>query len=131
MSLEHALAARLQDVIPAGVEVRVVTAGVGVFFAGSDWGSITLGSYEDYGEDPAFWAERVLDNVQDFVIEFFTHTGWPPIDSAAPNARQHAAQLPEPGAEVRGGKLHVWYGDAAQPSLELEPIALAQFESAS
>jgi hypothetical protein len=32
--------------------------------------------------------------------------------------------MPMPGAEIRGGELHLWFGERDSPVLQLEPIPL-------
>ena len=67
---------------------------------------------------------RVLDALQEEMIESVTHQGWPPSDPDAPDAPQVGGQLPTSHAEVVDGELQWWFGERERPALRLPPVRI-------
>jgi cold shock CspA family protein len=71
---------------------------------------------EEEKEQTIYFAERVLDELQDYVSEA-THMPWP-----------GTTRQPSPHSRIAGGQLYLWYGnddnDYAIAVLACEPIAL-------
>jgi hypothetical protein len=131
------LANRLGRVVPPGFHVEArdgmlwYSADSGRFpgqgqdsFVGTS-GTFVRDNLEALGETAedriAGVAERALDELQDYVDEA-THDPWP--GQRTP---------PRAYAEVRDGRLHLWYGAAGiggEVVLACEPISLAQLRSA-
>ncbi len=131
--LTEILADRLGAIVPDGFHVR---AADGMLWYSADQGRFPgqlsnfrvgmAGTYvrdnlEAHGQTAARQAAGVaaqaLDELQDYVDEA-SHDPWPATRTP-----------PRPFAEVRGGVLHLWYGesDVAGPVvLACEPIPLAQ-----
>jgi hypothetical protein len=68
-------------------------------------------------EDFALAARACLDAVQDSVVRM-TKSPWPP-SALAP-------VLPEPGADVHGGEMRLWFASEENLILVLESIRLAE-----
>jgi hypothetical protein len=112
----------MQAVVPTGIGVRV--DGDMVWFDAAGRGlSGTAGTYAcqwlDKGTGThddliveACW--RALDDLEDFVDEATTEP-WP-AEQGTP---------PRPAARIEGRVVHLWFGEAERPVLELEPIPLA------
>jgi hypothetical protein len=116
--LARLLAVRLTTIAPDGF--RAVAIGTMLHYA-SRFGSAAtdIGANFDALDDEPI-AERVrsvchraLDEFQDVVDEITTEP-WPGTDGRVPPAH----------AEVRGSRVHMWYGSADAPVLECEPIEL-------
>jgi hypothetical protein len=82
-----------------------------------------------YDGDPAGFAEHVLDEVQEYMIEWVMKGGWPLVDPDRPHDRQSAARLPPPHAALEENTLHLWYGDRHRPALRLPLITEDELRS--
>ena len=65
----------------------------------------------------------VLSSVQDFVIEFVTHEGWP---SSPQYSSKEGKMLPLPSVRVMQNEIRLGYGNEGNLALELEPISLPE-----
>jgi hypothetical protein len=129
--LVAAIAARLNDSLPAGVRVDAVgttlttygTDGVYAWYEPNDLlPGERDGDYAEYIRDPWPWIKRwicsVLDGIQDDVAHATRGMAWPPSSTSKP--------LPLEWAEVRGQELHLGYGDTS-----LAPIPIAEIMTQS
>ena len=136
-ALALVLADRLGRIVPDGFHVE---AGDGMLWYSAERGRFpgqtgdyrvgTSGTFvrdnlEAHGETAedrvAGLAAQALDELQDYVDEA-THDPWPGKNNP-----------PRAYAQVRGGMLHLWYGQADTGGavvLACEPISLAQIRSA-
>ena len=105
MTLAAALAARLG---PVSLPGRVT----------EEWIADLIAPFRD---DVELAAREALIAVQEEMVAA-TDLPWP---EPFPD---WAAGPPRPGVAVDGDQLHLWYGDAARPALELEPLQLAELE---
>jgi len=118
--LTRLLAERLTKIAPPGF--RAVAEGAMLFYASRLGSAATdIGGIFDALEDEPL-AERVcsacqtaLDGFQDVVDEITTEP-WPGT----------GGQVPPAYAEVRGSRVHMWYGSADLPVLECEPLELGE-----
>lgn len=118
--LTRLLAERLTKIAPEGF--RAVAIGTMLHYA-SRYGSAATdigASFDALDDEPM--ADRVrsacelaLDDFQDVVDEITTEP-WPGTDGRVPPAH----------AEVRGSRVHMWYGSTDVPVLECEPIDLGE-----
>jgi hypothetical protein len=98
--LVEAVAERLQAVVPTGFPIWV------------EEGRAT------WVEDPSASlriqrvAEALMSDVQDAIAEELRRP-WPGDRT-----------MPMPAAEIRGGQLHLWFGERDSPTLVLRPIQL-------
>lgn len=120
--LALALARRLDAVTPASVRLAAWSEENIVIIGCSDGPPLVWVQMNDFDSAEVF-AQRLLDNVQEFVIENAAHGGWPPIDAARPHDRQSASSLPKPSVAVENETLRLWFGDRDRPSLTLPPIS--------
>ncbi len=116
--LARLLAERLSQIAPPGF--RAVAVGPMLHYA-SRFGSGATDIRTNFHDDQPL-AERVrsvcqlaLDDFQD-VVDETTAEPWPGIGGGVPPAQ----------AEVRGSRVHMWYGPADVPVLECEPIELGE-----
>jgi hypothetical protein len=118
--LARLLAERLNEIAPPGF--RVAADGGMLFYSATATvrpaGSSGTHVGENFGDGSPL-AERIravseqaLDEFQDYVAEATTEP-WP-----------GQRQAPAPHAEVRGPRVHLWYGAADAPVLECSPIDL-------
>src|SRR5262249_24440110 len=116
--LAQLLAERLNKIAPPGFHVL---AGDGMLLysaTGSARRVGTSGTYIranlDYSQPSAerirLVSEQALDEFQDYIAEA-TAEPWP-----------GTGQVPRAHAEVRGSRLHLWYGSADAPVLQCSPI---------
>jgi hypothetical protein len=126
-ALALALARRLDAVTPNGVRVAAWSEEKIVVVGCSDGPPLVFVRLTDYDSAEAF-AERLLDNVQEFTIENSVHGGWPPIDPSRPDDRQTASALPPASVVMEDETLHLWFGSRERPSLVLPPIANHELE---
>jgi hypothetical protein len=128
------LAARLNEVLPAGFLVRYDSGRSLSIDAPDGYGSSAyVGDCEPAldSTEPlevllgtlARRAETVLSNVQDVVSET-TRDPWP----RAPVAKRVEAPA---GARIESGVLHCWYGDEQAPVVTLRPLPLIDIGSRS
>jgi len=123
-----ALAARLNDVVPAGLSVRSRGPSVDVYGARTSRHAGVGAEHIEHDDGHALekraegiaWA--ILNGAQDGVMEILTQQ-WP----AAADGR-----AAEPGAKVQDGELRMWFGDERAPIIVLQPIPIAElFEGAA
>jgi hypothetical protein len=126
-ALALALARHLDAVTPKGVRVAAWSEEQIVVVGCSDGPPLVFVELTDYDSAVAF-AERLLDNVQEFTIESALHGGWPPIDPSRPDERQTASALPTASVAIEDETLHLWFGDRHRPSLLLPPITSHELE---
>ena len=128
-ALAHALASRLQTVVPAACHVTVEAAMIWLRAADGSGAGIDVASAASFPESGS-GAERVrnaavtaLRQAQDELAEITTDP-WP---------REGAGQLPAPRAEfvLDGAAVRLLYGDLADPVLELEPMQVSEVLSKS
>ena len=100
--LALALARQLDALTPPDLRVLSWASRDAILLASPDETTGVLVESGFYQADPAGFAERVLDEVQEYMIEWVVKGGWPPIDPRRPRDRQSAARLPEPGAALDG-----------------------------
>ena len=124
------LARTFQAVVPPGFHVRAdgsmlwFTAHPGVGYFGGTAGSQVVEHFFSRWGPPLIAdratvaAEMALDELQDYVDEESTEP-WPGRTPSGP-ARPHA--------EVRDGKLCMWFGDEGAEVLTLEPIQIQETE---
>jgi hypothetical protein len=117
--LTEALAARFDEVTPAGIHV---TADDGMLWYSCDFDRGRAGSYvrnllgtagEPDEEDVVRAAVQILDQLQDFVSEA-TSDPWP-----------GTRRQPVPEGRIRDGALHLWYGEQGAIKLTVPPVDLA------
>jgi hypothetical protein len=127
--LAHALAARLQAVVPSACHVVVEGAMIWLRDADGHGAGIDVAfaaSFPESGpgaERIRHAAETALQQAQDELAEITTDP-WP---------RKGAGQLPAPRTEfaLDGKAVRLLYGDLADPVLELEPIQVSEVLSKS
>jgi hypothetical protein len=123
----RAVVARLRAVAPPAVGLsaagtRVLISGNGGVWAAFDMADFGVGPTKD-PEALAAVLERVLDMVQDFVIEEFAEP-WPPDDLRAPESPRGAISLPM--VEALPDRFRLWFGRGERPALELPPILMSE-----
>ena len=122
--LTEVLAARFDEVTPDGIHV---IADDGMLWYSCDFVPGQAGSHVRYnlagaaGEsdeaDLVSTTVMILDQLQDFVSEATTDP-WP-----------GTGRQPEPHGELRGGALHLWYGEPGDIKLTVPPIDTADIIS--
>lgn len=115
--LARALAKRLQDVVPSGIQVLSRGGDVVVSDGRTSDGTSLVPLVDQPGDvedNLVTAASAVLNTVQDFATESL-RSPWP---AAA------GKELVLPTALVEGGILRLCFGGPATPVLELEPISL-------
>jgi hypothetical protein len=127
----HAIAERLDAVVPRPVRVRADGTDVAVYVGDAWWGSSLTGDLlaqtDDEAEAGEAWplAERVetaalgvLSSVQDTVAES-SREPWPRLPTGA---------MALPAARVQAGEVRLWCGpDEATAVLTLPPLMLRDF----
>lgn len=115
--LARALAKRLQDVVPSGIQVLSRGGDVVVSDGRTSDGTSLVPLVDQPGDmedNLVTAASAVLNTVQDFATESL-RTPWPPAA---------AKELVLPTALVEGRTLRLCFGEPAAPVLELAPISL-------
>src|SRR5262245_16614176 len=123
IQLAQATAASIDLVLPSGFHCHADDDAITIEEAEGLWTSTLFGELVGQGGDEdteiahAAWA--VLNSFQDFVIEGkdFRGDNWP---------GPREGTLPQPGTAVVNGKLEMWYGERAAPSLTLLSIDVAR-----
>jgi hypothetical protein len=119
------LARALNDVVPDDVALAALPGPAIKIVAGEGggWTEVRAIDWSDMdwsgvrGRSPVeVFADAVLRQVQDEVIEFSVRGGWPSADPDHPGAPQRSVDLPEPHAEIAGGELRCWYGSRVKPA---------------
>ena len=110
------LARTLDAVVPDGFKVEAREGHIRMFIpARGSWAvngvAEIVEQAGDLEENIITACYSILDAVQDFVSEELTEP-WPRRD------------MPMPGAQIRGRRVELWYGDAETPILTLEPLDL-------
>jgi hypothetical protein len=120
VALAEALADRIGEVVPDGVDVSSLQTAVSVRFRAAEE-TIDIESIIDQAGDAESNIEAaalmVLNDVQDLITEA-TGTPWPHVAGAR-------LVLPYPHAEVASGDLQLCFGEPEDPALALRPIELA------
>jgi hypothetical protein len=120
----QALCEAVQAVAPISARLTPERWGIRIDVADGGGRGVEYSWYVDSDDQLAAFAVGVLEALQVEVIEFETHTGWPPVDPSDPLARQRGSELPRPDAEVVGGELRCWFGDSESPALRVPPVSV-------
>jgi hypothetical protein len=119
IQLARAIAASIDHALPSGFHCHADEDTITIDEADGLWTTTLFGELVGQGGDEneeiahAAWA--VLNSFQDFVIEGKDYRGdnWPgPRDG----------KLPQPNTAVINGKLEMWFGERAAPSLTLRSV---------
>ena len=122
--LPHAEAflAQMSAVMPPGYRLEIddeilwLTSPDGGLAGSSSYWLIQDALLED---DALTGAVQSLHQIQQEIAEETTDP-WPATSGSDYRA------FPEPAGQIVGDRLHLWFGDKAEPVLELEPIDLAE-----
>ena len=116
-TLARALVERLNRVVPADIYVDIEHGEITFAVAGETRQYVMFVEAFERGGQSTDEVERavarVLDSLQDFVIEEAGVQPWP-----------HPRGLARAGVRVTADEVRMWYGDEADPSLAIEPIPL-------
>jgi hypothetical protein len=124
------LVERLAAVVPpnflvfasaSGERVEISATDPPVFGYGGDVKDIAEQVNGDYESNVALAAASAMSQAQSYICDVLD-TAWPPQSSGLRIEPGHSS--PTPGAAVRDGRIHLWFGDERQPALVLEPIPL-------
>ena len=123
--LAKAVAHRLAAIVPDPVSIQADGGNVAVALNNKTWEYISMSSVIEQGGDVRQNIENaaysVLNSVQDFVIEFVRHGGWP---SSPQYPAEGGKMLPLPSVRIMHNELRLGYGNEGDLCLELEPISL-------
>ncbi len=109
--LAKAVAHRLAAIVPDSISVQADGGDIAVALNNETWEYISMSSViEQEGEvrqniETAMYS--VLSSVQDFVIEFVTHEGWP---SSPQYSSKEGKMLPLPSVRVMQNEIRLGYG---------------------
>jgi hypothetical protein len=124
-ALAAALAEALNTEVPDEILVTAESDSIGPRHESEYYGGTALDPIlkqsGDLEENVELAALAALQSVQDGIVRIL-QTPWPTTTQLGTQERR--SEVPDPGAAVRNGKLHIWYGDSADPVLGFDPIDL-------
>ena len=125
--LAKEVANRLVAIVPDSVSIQADGGDVAAALNNETWEYISMSSVIEQDGDVRQNIEAamysVLNSVQDFVIEFVTHGGWP---STPRYSSEEGKMLPLPSVRIIQNELRLGYGNEGDFALELEPISLPE-----
>jgi hypothetical protein len=114
-ALAEALAVRLREVVPSRYEIDSRLGDVAIWpkDAPDDWCAISVGRILDQVGDADYFIRSACYSVLDTAQDIITKDAAEPWPGSVPST---------PGVAIEDGRIELWYGDRADPSLTLRSI---------